>query len=229
MNERRAVTFDFGQTLAGLDHAMLARRCLERGIAVDPARLEAETNAAWDAYGRAKRSGLAGRDAWLAFMEELLSRAGARRVGELAAWLFDEQPARNLWRKPEPGMVELVRELAASGAAVGIISNSEGRLAELVDELGWADLFRVIADSGRLDVEKPDVRIFEWAAARLEVRASALVHVGDSWEADIVGALTAGARAVWFAPADARELPAAVRAARDADEARAALRGFGVL
>jgi putative hydrolase of the HAD superfamily len=162
-------------------------------------------------------------------MVDLLSRAGAHGVDEIAAWLFDQQPAHNLWRKPVPGMVELVRELAASGAAVGIVSNSEGRLAELVAELGWADLFGVIADSGRLGIEKPDVRIFQWAAERLDVSADALVHVGDAWEADVVGALAAGARAIWFAPADARALPPAVRAARDATETRAALRGFGVL
>jgi putative hydrolase of the HAD superfamily len=224
-----AVTFDFGQTLAELDHQMLAARCAERDVAVDPARLEAETSAAWDAYGDAKRRGLAGRDAWCTFMVTLLSRAGAARSGELAEWLFTEQPAKNLWRKPVPGMAELAAEVATAGAAVGIVSNSEGRLAELVAALGWAALFPVVADSGKLGIEKPDVRIFAWAAERLKVPLSALVHIGDAWDADVVGALDAGARAVWFAPTDTRELPAEVRAARTAREARAALRAFGVL
>jgi hypothetical protein len=33
-----AVTFDFGQTLAELDHAFLARRLEERGVSLDADR-----------------------------------------------------------------------------------------------------------------------------------------------------------------------------------------------
>ena len=53
-------------------------------------------------------------------------------------------------------MIELVRRLNQRGTPVGIISNSEGHLAELVDELGWANDFRVVVDSGRLGIDKPD-------------------------------------------------------------------------
>lgn len=226
-----AVTFDFGQTLAELDHRMLARRAAERGVDLDPDRAAAETPAAWLTYGEAKRRGLAGREAWCAFMGSLLSRSGVspERSEALAAWLFEQQPLQNLWRKPIAGMFELVAELAAEGISVGIVSNSEGRLAELVAELGHADLFPVIADSGRLGFEKPDPRIFDWVARQLGVACREIVHVGDAWEADVRGALAVGARAVWFDPADARELPEGVLAARTASEVRSALSAFGVV
>jgi putative hydrolase of the HAD superfamily len=124
-------------------------------------------------------------------------------------------------------MFELVAELRSRGVPVGIISNSEGRLAELVEELGQSALFPVIVDSGRLGIDKPDPRIFQHAAGRLGVSLNELVHVGDAWEADVLGARGAGAEAIWFSPTDARPLPERVAASADAAALRATLQGFG--
>jgi HAD superfamily hydrolase (TIGR01549 family) len=227
-----AVSFDFGQTLAELDLAMLCRRALERGETLSLERAKAASADAWAAYNAAKRVGIEHREAWCTFMQALLLSAGVSeptRAQKLADWLWYEQPSHNLWRKPIAGMFELVGELRDRGVAVGIISNSEGHLAELAAELGVADHFRAIADSGALGYEKPDPRIFHWAAERLGIGVRELVHVGDAWEADVTGALIVGARAIWFAPDDSRELPDGVRAAADAGEVRAALAAFGVL
>ena len=143
--------------------------------------------------------------------------------------LWQAQPARNLWRKRIPGMFELVHELVERGIPVGIISNSEGRLAELLAELGEQAPFRVIIDSGRVGVDKPNPRIFQLTAEGMQTALSRIVHVGDAWEADVIGARTAGARAVWFAPTDERALPSGVVACRDASELRTALRkDFGL-
>ena len=71
----RAVTFDFGQTLAELDAALLARRLGERGVAVDPARIDGAAHAAWAAYNRGVREGLGGHP-WRLLMDTLLATAG---------------------------------------------------------------------------------------------------------------------------------------------------------
>lgn len=225
-----AVTFDFGQTLAELDHAFFARRAAERGATVDVALAQKETPGAWIAYGEAKRQGLTGHDAWCTFMRTLLERCGlpAERANELAEWFWSEQPKVNLWRKPIPGMFELAIELRERGIPIGIVSNSEGKLKELAEELGHASTFQVIADSGVIGIEKPDPRIFRVAADALGVSTEDIVHVGDSWEADIVGAMNANARAIWFQPNENRELSPHVRRADDAGEVRAALREFGL-
>lgn len=226
---RAALTFDFGQTLAELDLRLLATRLAERDIRLNLARARRETPDAWRAYGEAKLRGLTGRDAWCTFMATLLARAGVRLADAEteAAWLFDEQPRMNLWRQPIEGMFELVAR-ASQELPLGIVSNSEGKLAELLAELGIARYFGVIADSGALGFEKPDPRIFERAAAELGVATSQLIHVGDAWEADIVGALGVGARAIWFAPASERELPERVAVAHNAYEVARALERWGV-
>lgn len=226
-----AVSFDFGQVLAQFDHEFLVRRAAERGAEVDLERALAETPAAWLAYGEAKRRGGEGRDVWCAFMARMLepalsvqSRPG---LGALVEWLWSEQPGRNLWRRPVPGMFGLARDLAAAAVPVGIISNSEGRLAELVEEIEPGAPFGVIADSGRLGFEKPDPRIFHLAAGALGVAANDLIHIGDAWETDVRGALDVGARAVWFAPTESRPLPPRVSLSRSALELRQLLREWG--
>ena len=232
----RAVTFDFGQTLAELDHDFMALRAHGFGAEVDPSAARNATVAAWQAYGAAKSLGHA--RAWQAMMLELLRAGGVRPrhalnepeyAEKIAQMLWDAQPIQNLWRKPIAGMFELVRELASRQIPVGIISNSEGRLAELVEELGESAPFQVIVDSGRVGIDKPDRRIFEHAARALGTPLAELVHVGDAWEADVIGALDAGAQAIWFAPSDERALPAGVVACRTAAELRHALReNFGL-
>lgn len=227
----RAVTFDFGQVLGELDLAFLVAKLRERGKDADEARLAPAMPAAWAAYGASLRSGGHGAGAWKTFVRTLLVEGGAGDAAtpDVLDFLFDDQRPRNLWQKPVPGMIELARALGARGVPVGIVSNSEGRLRALVEQLGWTDAFRCVADSGELGVEKPGVAIFAWAAERLDVPVDALVHIGDSWAADVEGALAANARAVWFPAADERALDTTrVRAARDAGEVAAALRAFGI-
>ena len=220
----RALGFDFGQTLAELDFDFLARRVGERGAAFDPRAAAASSQRAWDIYGAKKKDGHA--LAWRAMIEAQLVGGGVAQEesAELGAWLWDQQPRHNLWRRPIRGMIELVRELKRGGMPIAIISNSEGHLAELIEELGWARDFDVVVDSGRLGIDKPDARIFSHACRELGVVTHELLHVGDAWEADVQGALGAGASAIWFdARHRARALPERVYGAGSAAGVREVL------
>lgn len=226
----KAVGFDFGQTLAELDYEFLRGRLAERGARFDVASARATAERAWQIYGERKSDGHA--LAWSAMMQAQLEGGGLSdaTARELADWLWSEQPRKNLWRRPIAGMIELVRELKQGGARVAVISNSEGYLAELIDELGWRDAFDVVVDSGRVGIDKPDPRIFRHACAELGVEAAQLLHVGDSWEADVEGALSAGASAVWFDARHAgRALPEHVHGADGPRALREVLARLGLV
>jgi len=226
----KALGFDFGQTLGELDYTFLAKRLSEQGIELNTAAAAASGKHAWQIYGERKGDGHA--VAWRAMMQEQLLGGGVQRerAAELAVWLWQEQPRQNLWRRPIPGMIELVRELRERGAPIAIISNSEGHLAELVAELGWAGDFDVIVDSGRIGIDNPDPRIFLHACAALDVGPSELLHIGDAWEADVQGALGVSASAVWFdARHRERALPERVYGAGNATELREVLVRLGML
>jgi HAD superfamily hydrolase (TIGR01549 family) len=226
----KALGFDFGQTLAELDYELVRFRLAERGVDFAPAGAQASAERAWHVYGERKGEGHA--LAWRAMMEILLAGGGtsAEVATELASWLWSEQPRNNLWRKPIAGMIELVRELKGAGVPIAIISNSEGFLAELIAELGWTDAFDVVVDSGCIGIDKPDARIFQHACQALGVPLHELLHVGDSWEADVQGALGAGAGAVWFDPRyGGRRLPDRVLGADSAASLREVLARLGLV
>lgn len=205
-----------------LDLAFLARRLTEQGVAVEIPALAAAAPAAWRHYDALVAP--AGGHPWHELMAALLAGAGiaADRIGSLVDWLWDEQPRANLWRAQIPGMVALARELTGRGVRVAILSNSEGRLAELLAEIGIADAFAAIIDSGRVGIEKPDRRIFDHALAVLGATRPG-IHIGDSWPADIAGALGAGWRAIWFGRRATPVDDPRVAVAHDAAEVRAVL------
>ncbi len=214
------ITFDAGQTLVELDLDFLAGRLAERGVSVAPAALAASAPSAWRTFDALVESGIG--HPWRALMTALLAGAGVREP-DLVEWLWSEQPRANLWRRPITGMVELARELSARGVRVAVLSNSEGKLAELLDEIGIADVFERIIDSGRLGFEKPDPRIFEYTLSALGDPSARPVHIGDSWSADIAGALGAGWRAIWYGRRVTPVDDPRVAVARDPAGVRAAL------
>ncbi|KYF85278.1 HAD family hydrolase [Sorangium cellulosum] len=228
-----AVSLDFGQTLVELDTGLLSARLAERGIAASREQLDGAVAEGWRAYNEAIQRGFGGHP-WKIMMRRLLEAGGvaADAVDAAVDWLWTEQPRKNLWRRPIPGMIDVVVELRRAGVPLAVLSNSEGRLDELVDELGWSAYFVAVADSGRLGFEKPGREIFAWTAERLGAPLAAVVHVGDSLAADVDGALAAGMRAIWF-KGDAHKAAVMRHAERvavcdDADGLRRALRAFGV-
>ncbi len=195
---------------------------------VSPRALTAASPAAWAKFDALVERGIG--HPWRQLMATLLAGAGVgvAEVGPLVEWLWEQQPEVNLFRRPIAPMVQLARDLRARGAILVVVSNSEGRLAELLVEIGLADLFTVIVDSGRFGIEKPDRRIFEHAIVGMDVTA-APVHIGDSWSADIAGALAAGWRAIWYGR---RAVPVGdprVGVAPDAAAARATCERWGLL
>jgi FMN phosphatase YigB (HAD superfamily) len=224
------VTFDAGMTLVELDLDFLAKRLAERGATTTPAQLERGAPAAWQRFDELNAAGIG--HPWKELMATLLEQAGLTGVAPLVEWLWDEQPRVNLWRRPIAPMVELARELRARGVTVGVLSNSEGGLEALFEEIALAPVFGAIIDSGKLGIEKPDPRIFAHALERLGGTPERAVHIGDSWTADIVGALGAGWRGAIYYPSRAHEARTAsdprIAIAHTAAEARQALTCFGI-
>lgn len=222
------VSFDIGQTLVDLDLDFLVQRLAGRGISVDKAALAASAPAAWRTYDERTEGGAS--HPWKAFMQALLVGAGVPGPDPHVDWLYTQQATHNLWRKPIAPMVKLVEDLRAEGVTIAALSNSEGHLAELLAEIGMAPLFHTIIDSERVGVAKPDPKIFAITLEQLGIATpDVVVHVGDSWAADVEGALAARWNAIWYRSRSgkARHDPR-VPIVTDAAETRAALATFGV-
>ena len=95
-------------------------------------------------------------------------------------------------------VLPILNQFQQTDLKMGIISNWDTPLHAMVEELGLAPYFNVVVASHdqRIRSAKPDAAIFEYALNAVGVSPEEAVHVGDSFEADIMGAHTAGIRAI---------------------------------
>jgi putative hydrolase of the HAD superfamily len=104
---------------------------------------------------------------------------------------------RAAWDRNRP----LLRRLSER-YRLGVVSNSYGNMPMLMAEADLAP-FATIVDSAVEGVAKPDPAIYALAASRLSLPPDAVLHVGDSWERDVVAARAVGMHAAWLARAEA--------------------------
>jgi putative hydrolase of the HAD superfamily len=94
--------------------------------------------------------------------------------------------------RPFPDVLPTLRSLLERGKTLAVVSNWDPALSTLLAELGLAEFFTFILPSAEIGVEKPDGRIFKLALQRLGLRPQEAVHIGDKYEADVVGARAVG-------------------------------------
>ena len=95
-----------------------------------------------------------------------------------------------------PEVSGMLTDLRKAGYRLGIISNASHALPEILRKVGLLRFFDTVTYSFDVGAEKPDVRIFRRAVAAADATAERSVHVGDSFEADYLGARRAGLHAV---------------------------------
>ncbi|HET9310250.1 MAG TPA: HAD-IA family hydrolase [Actinomycetota bacterium] len=190
----RAVLFDVGETLVHPEPSfpeLFARIVGEAGHERDPEAVVAASAMVRRRFSEASRDGdlwtrspEASRGFWLDVYGRMLSelalpnRDGLRErlfegftdLGNYA--LFDDVPAA-------------LDALDAGGLILGIVSNYEAWLDDLLFRLGVRDRFPVRVISGLEGIEKPDPRIYGLALRRSGVPAPEVAFVGDNPEFDV--------------------------------------------
>lgn len=86
--------------------------------------------------------------------------------------------------------------LRARGLILVMISNFDSRVLKIVEGLGVADYFDSVFISSSAGFAKPSAGIFHLALQRHGIAPDEAIHVGDSPETDVEGALNAGVRPV---------------------------------
>lgn len=200
------VFFDAGETLLRPypSFPVLFERTLRaHGIDVDAADVEPIL------YGRVRDLVAVAREAgvtnptlsedashamWTHLYRRCLDDLGVRRDG-LADELYAVFSSSSSYRLFDDALPTL-RRLASERYRLGLVSNFEGWLEEMLVEMEVGHLFDVTVISGLEGVEKPDVRIFELAVERAGIDPGAGVHVGDLPAMDVEPARAAGLNAV---------------------------------
>ncbi|MUG45916.1 HAD family hydrolase [Paenibacillus woosongensis] len=99
------------------------------------------------------------------------------------------------------GVEELILELKARNFVVGVITN--GPPDHQMNKVKALNLTRLIPEeliyvSGAVGFTKPDVRLFRHVTDQLGLAPEHCCYIGDSWRNDVVGALDAGWKVLWF-------------------------------
>ncbi len=181
---------------------IISRILTDAGFPADPASVHS-------AYFRVEPS-------WLAIYGEKVMNGGeteeAYRQLDVMIFrlLYPSQPpevvekmsglTRRLWPQVEktvplelyPDVVPTLERLKSEGYALGLVSNAPPGTVDVIETLGLRRYLPTIVVSGVVGVSKPNPEIFRIALREAGAEASESLHVGDVYDADVLGARNAG-------------------------------------
>lgn len=117
---------------------------------------------------------------------------------------------RGAWNWPHQANIDAFHRLHATGMPTAIVSNNSGTAPQQMAEHGVCQVLAggplprvyAIIDSSLVGVAKPDPMIMAPALYALGVEAGEALYVGDTVQADVIGARNAGMQVVQLDPFD---------------------------
>jgi putative hydrolase of the HAD superfamily len=197
----KAIFFDAAGTLfhlplgVGYHYALVGE---EIGLKFDAAQLDRAFVKAWNSMP--KRAPIHGprenddKDWWRALVDLILDQV-APSLNELARDNFfeiayDHFAEAGVWEL-YPEVLDVLEKLQPQ-FQLAVISNFDGRLRMILEQLGISKFLRHVFVSSELGADKPDSLIFHRALKFIDLEPEQVLHVGDDPERDWKSATAAG-------------------------------------
>ena len=195
MAKRRYIFFDVGNTLLFPNRASILAPLSEgkRGTLQAWQALERRTKKEFD---QGLISGKIDHGFWWTFHTHLLNETGDFNESLRDELVVNTQNSAN-WDQILPGTREALERIRGA-YSIAVISNSDGRINNVLHRCGIDDCFACITDSGNVGHEKPHPAIFSAALREMKADPADSLYVGDVYSIDYVGARNAGMQAVLF-------------------------------
>jgi len=197
----KAIFFDAAGTLfylprgVGYHYALVAR---ELGLKWDSAELDRAFHSAWNAMPH--REPIDGpredddKDWWRQLVDLVIDEVAPSmndldrdNFFEIAYEHFAEAGVWELY----PEVIEVLEKLHPR-SQLAVISNFDGRLRIILEQLGISKYFKHVFLSSELGADKPDPEIFRRALRLINLGPYEVLHVGDDPERDWKAAASAG-------------------------------------
>jgi putative hydrolase of the HAD superfamily len=205
----KAVFFDFGDTIAFNNQTFpesMYRILQSIGIKISKDRLkEAILNTDYSEM-RKERMKACGKEDYrnfrIKYYRRVLNLLGYPDIDMRYAEFLHNMISfyHSSYLKPEA--LYVLSTLKAEGFILGIVSNFSHALPRICDELKITDIFDFITYSDSVGYEKPSPQIFEEALEKAGVKPEEVIHVGDSYDADVLGARAVGITPVLLPPSE---------------------------
>jgi putative hydrolase of the HAD superfamily len=197
----KAIFFDAAGTLfhlprgVGYHYALVGE---EIGLKLDSRQLDRAFNSAWNAMPRRELVNGPREDDdkdWWRELVYLVLDETAPSLGELDRDNFfeiayDHFAEAGVWEL-YPEVLEVLERLCPR-FQIAIISNFDGRLRMILEQLGVLRFFKHVFLSSELGADKPDPEIFRRALNLIRLNPTEVLHVGDDPERDWQAAASAG-------------------------------------
>jgi putative hydrolase of the HAD superfamily len=130
------------------------------------------------------------------YFQEIFRRFGidGRTALTLAGQVRAEYSEIGKWQSFEDAAAAL--EALQGDYQNAILSNHIPELEDIVRGLGLRGYFKAVFSSGNIGYEKPNAMIYDYAVNAMGIDRNECVMIGDSYEADVAGALRSGMKAI---------------------------------
>ena len=209
LRDKQAISFDVGFTLiyteppVGTVYAGIAA---DFGYRLDAGEVQDRFVRIWKAKShlarQEKNAALANEEKAYRWWKEIFSAAVGETVSpqdleNMFHVCFNEY-ARGVYWRLYPDVLPALESLRAGGLRLAVLSNWDRRLLKTLNELHLDGYFEKIYISTLIGQTKPEAAAFQYVIDDLGISGQLLLHVGDTWEEDILGAQQAGIAAVWL-------------------------------
>jgi putative hydrolase of the HAD superfamily len=203
----RAVFFDLGGTLLVMRRDRIISSILsDAGYQVEPEQVHSAYYSAepsWTAfYGEKRMTGEETEEAYrqldAKIIRILFPGRAPQEVDRLSSLTRSQWPAvsKSVPLELYPDAIPTLGQLKAEGYTLGLISNAPPDTTQAIESLGLPRYLPTIVVSGVVGFSKPNPEIFRIALSEAKVEPDEAVHVGDVYEADVLGARNAGMKPV---------------------------------
>lgn len=196
MNSKiKAIFFDVGNTLLFPNRERIHAPLAKRGWATDPNHLRAlECRIKNEFDSLMTEDGSHDHSFWWMYYTQLFTDIDLKD-DRLRDELVNSTRNSANWDQILPGTCDRLQQIA-SHYRIGVISNADGKIEDVLRRCEIAECFLSITDSGLVGYEKPHPEIFRQALQTLNVKAEESLYVGDMYSVDYLGATGAGMQAV---------------------------------
>jgi putative hydrolase of the HAD superfamily len=202
-----AIFLDAGNTLIGMDSTLVREILASEGVYVSATAFERAEAASRPALSDWLHRGVTSesRSTFAFYVRTILGHLGAdgdleALAHRLVVAVRTTVPTQRLWSRVLPGVPAALAALRGAGLRLVVVSNSDGTVEQGLTDVGLRPLLDAVVDSAIVGVEKPAPGIFEAALRLAGVPPNRVLHVGDLWAADVVGARAVGLHAVLLDP-----------------------------